>query len=220
MRTVAILPIKSFSETAKTRLAGELTLGPRRALVEAMFADVLTALRRTRSIDRIVVVSSDNNAQQVAGGHGASVVEDSAMGHSDAAMAGIADAIEHGATRALLIPGDCPLLDPKQLEELLAIEVSAPSALIIPDRHGEGTNALLLTPPGALTPSFGAGSAARHHQLARSQGTESHTVEVPTLALDIDTPEDLLELQRTLDTTRGGAAHTRGMLNQLARSRG
>jgi 2-phospho-L-lactate guanylyltransferase len=181
---------------------------------------VLTALRRTRSIDRIVVVSSDNNAQQVAGGHGASVVEDSAMGHSDAAMAGIADAIEHGATRALLIPGDCPLLDPKQLEELLAIEVSAPSALIIPDRHGEGTNALLLTPPGALTPSFGAGSAARHHQLARSQGTESHTVEVPTLALDIDTPEDLLELQRTLDTTRGGAAHTRGMLNQLARSRG
>jgi 2-phospho-L-lactate guanylyltransferase len=220
MSVTAILPIKSFSENAKTRLAGELTLGPRRALVEAMFADVLTALRRTKSIDRIIVVSADHNAQQVAGGHGAIVVEDSAVGHSNAAMAGIADAIEHGATRALLIPGDCPLLDPAELEELLAIEVTAPSALIIPDRHGDGTNALLLTPPDSLTPSFGEGSAERHHQLARNQGAESHTVNVRTLALDVDTPDDLAELQRTLASTRGGAAHTRGMLNQLARSRG
>ena len=220
MSTAAILPIKSFSENAKTRLAGELTLGPRRALIEAMFADVLTALRRTRSIDRIIVVSADNNAQQTAGGHGASVVEDSAVGHSNAAVAGITEALEHGFTRALLVPGDCPLLDPTELEELLAISVSPRSALVVPDRHGEGTNALLLTPPDSLTPSFGEGSAARHHQLADSQGADSRTVNVPTLALDIDTPEDLAELRRVLAETRGGAAHTRGMLNQLQRSRG
>jgi 2-phospho-L-lactate guanylyltransferase len=219
MSTTAILPIKSFNENAKTRLAPELMLGPRRALVEAMFADVLTALRRTQSIDRIVVVSADNNAQQIAWGHGANVVEDSAVGHSNAAAAGIVDAIEHGATRALLIPGDCPLMDPAEIEALLAIPVSAPSALVIPDRHGEGTNALLLTPPDALTPSFGEGSLERHHQLAASQRTEARTITVPTLALDIDTPDDLAELQHTLATTRGGAAHTRGMLNQLARSR-
>jgi 2-phospho-L-lactate guanylyltransferase len=220
MSTAAILPIKSFSANSKTRLAGELTLGPRRALVEAMFTDVLTALRRTKSIDRIIVVSADNTAQQIAAGHGAVIVEDSAVGHSNAAAAGIADALEFGAARVLLVPGDCPLLAPAELEELLALDVPARSALIIPDRHGDGTNALLLSPPDSLTPSFGEGSCERHHQLASSQGTESHTVTVPSLALDIDTPEDLATLQQTLSDTRGGAAHTRGMLNQLLRSRG
>jgi 2-phospho-L-lactate guanylyltransferase len=220
MSTVAILPIKGFKDNAKTRLAGELPLGPRRALVEAMYTDVLTALRRTKAIDTILVVTSDHNAQQIAGGHGAGIVEDSAVGHSNAAAAGIAEALDLGHTRVLLVPGDTPLLDPVELEELLGLQASARSALIVPDRHGDGTNALLLSPPDALTPSFGEGSAERHHQLAAGQGTEAHTVTVRSLALDVDTPEDLVALQATLADTRGGAAHTRGMLNQLQRSRG
>ena len=161
---------RGFKDNAKTRLASELPLGPRKALVEAMYTDVLTALRRTRSIDTILVVSSDHNAQQIAGGHGAGIVEDSAVGHSNAAAAGIAAALELGHTRVLLVPGDTPLLDPTELEELLGLPASARSALIIPDRHGDGTNALLLSPPDALTPSFGEGSAERHHQLAAGAG--------------------------------------------------
>ncbi|WP_249009245.1 2-phospho-L-lactate guanylyltransferase [Conexibacter sp. DBS9H8] len=220
MTTTAVLPIKSFSANAKTRLADELALGPRRALVEAMFTDVLTALRRTAAIDRIVVVSADHGAQRIAGGHGAAIVEDAAVGHSNAASAGIADALTHGADRVLIVPGDCPLLDPGELTELLGLDVPGRTALVIPDRHGSGTNGLLLTPPDALTPAFGEDSAARHHQLAVAQGSEPHTVSVRSLALDIDTPEDLALLTETLAATRGGAAHTRGMLNQLARSRG
>ncbi|HET9075037.1 MAG TPA: hypothetical protein VFN48_10690, partial [Solirubrobacteraceae bacterium] len=129
------------------------------------------------------------------------------------------DAVEQGADRVLLVPGDCPLLDPTELEELLALEVSAPAAIVIPDHEGSGTNGLLLTPPGALTPAFGPGSHARHHQLALAQGSSVHTVAVRSLALDIDTPEDLAALRERLASTRGGAAHTRGMLNQLQRSR-
>jgi 2-phospho-L-lactate guanylyltransferase len=219
MRTAAILPIKSFDNNAKTRLSAELPLGPRKALVEAMFTDVLTALRRTKRIDQMIVVSSDHGAQRIAGGHGASIVEDSAVGHSNAAGAGIAAALEQGFTRVLLVPGDTPLLDPKELDELLGLTVSARSALIIPDRHGDGTNGLVLTPPDAVTPAFGEGSHSRHHELAAAQGTESHTVAVRTLGMDVDTPEDLAALQEMLASTRGGAAHTRGMLNQLQRSR-
>ena len=90
--------------------------------------------------------------------------------------------------------------------------------LIVPDRHGEGTNALLLTPPDAMTPSFGEGSRKRHTELATAQGATPEVVEVASLALDIDTPEDLEELTEMLATTRGRAAHTRGMLSQLMRS--
>jgi 2-phospho-L-lactate/phosphoenolpyruvate guanylyltransferase len=216
--TLAILPIKTLDD-AKTRLAEELDRRPRRALVEAMFSDVLVALRRATLVDQVLVVSRDHNAQRIAGGYGAMVSDDEDSGHNDAAVRGITRAIELGVDRVLLVPGDCPLLDPVQLDELLSRPVEPPCVLIVPDRHGTGTNALLLDPPDAMKPSFGPGSHDRHHRHATAAGITAHTVEVSSLALDLDTPEDLQTVETTLDETRGGAAHTRGMLRQLARSR-
>jgi 2-phospho-L-lactate guanylyltransferase len=217
MRTVAILPIKSFGE-AKQRLAHEFDAPTRRALAQAMFSDVLVALRRTTSVDEIVVVTADNGAQRIAGGYGAMVLDDDDRGHNVAALNGIRHALMSGAERTLLVPGDCPMLDPKELEQMLARPVPERSALIVPDRHGTGTNALVLTPPEAMTPAFGPGSCQRHVEHAQAEKTEPEVVKLSSLALDVDTPEDLAELQNALATSRGGAAHTRGMLSQLARS--
>ena len=163
---VAILPIKSFGE-AKQRLAHEFDAPTRRALAQAMFSDVLVALRRAPSVDETVVVTADNGAQRIAGGYGATVLDDDDRGHNVAALNGIRHALMSGADRTLLVPGDCPMLDPKELEELLARPVPERSALIVPDRHGTGTNALLLTPPEAMTPAFGPGSCQRHVEHAR-----------------------------------------------------
>jgi 2-phospho-L-lactate/phosphoenolpyruvate guanylyltransferase len=218
MPILAVLPIKTL-DAAKQRLAQELDPSPRRALVEAMFSDVLVALRRAKLVDQVLVVSKDHGAQRIAGGYGAMVADDDDRGHNAAALRGIARATDLGIDRVLLVPGDCPLLDPVELDELIARPVQAPSVLIVPDRHGTGTNALLLTPPGAMAPSFGPESHDRHTQNAASAGVAAQTVEVPSLALDLDTPEDLVAVQETLDETRGGAAHTRGMLRQLLRSR-
>ena len=193
MSTIAILPIKSFTD-AKQRLAVELTSGPRQALVEAMFADVLVALRRASSVTDILVVTVDHSAQQIAGGHGATVMDDQQTGHNPAATLGIGHAIERRYERALLVPGDCPTLDPGELDGLLARDARARSALVVPDRHGTGTNALLLTPPDALAPSFGPGSRERHLENAAAAGVVAEAVEVPSLALDVDTPEDLAAL--------------------------
>src|SRR5579875_1473324 len=157
MTTIAILPIKTMG-AAKQRLRDELDAAPRRALVEAMFSDVLVALRRAKLVDLILVVSKDHGAQRIAGGYGAMVADDDDRGHNAAAGRGIDRALELGADRALLVPGDCPLLDPGELDELIAQPAPSPSVLIVPDRHGTGTNALLLTPPAAMTPSFGEGS--------------------------------------------------------------
>jgi 2-phospho-L-lactate guanylyltransferase len=218
MSTCAILPVKGF-EAAKQRLSHELTPGPRRALAEAMYADVLTALRRCAAIRRIIVVSSDNGAQRLAGGHGATVLDERGSGHSSAALIGIALAVEQGIDRALLVPGDCPLLDPRELEQLLSKRPEdARRVTIVPDRHGTGTNALLLSPPDALQPSFGPGSCERHAAAAQAAGLAHEIVNVPTLALDVDTPDDLDALREELGRRHGGAAHTRGMLNQFSRS--
>lgn len=217
-KPIAILPIKTFDQ-AKQRLRDALGPSPRAALVQAMFSDVLVALRRTTQIERVLVVSSDHGAQRIAEGYGATVVDDDQRGHNQAADRGIARALELGASRVLLVPGDCPLLDPAELDALITEHAEPRSVVIVPDRHGTGTNALLLSPPGALRPAFGSLSRARHEQKARAAGVPSATVTVPTLALDLDTPEDLLAIQDALSSGRGGAAHTRGMLAQLARLR-
>jgi len=217
MPTLAILPLKSFA-AAKQRLQEELTPSPRRALAEAMFSDVLIALRRAESVDETLVITADHGAQRTAGGHGAVVLDEQERGHNVAAAKGIRVALERGFGRALLVPGDCPLLDPQQLDELIAHPTQPRSALIVPDRHGTGTNALLLTPPDSLKPAFGPGSCERHVSVAEG-GAATEVVDVPSLALDIDTPDDLDVLQATLATVHGNAAHTRGMLSQLMRSR-
>jgi 2-phospho-L-lactate guanylyltransferase len=219
MTTIAILPIKSL-DAAKKRLRDELDPAPRRALAEAMFSDVLVALRRAILVDQVLVVSKDHGVQRIAGGYGAMVADDDDRGHNAAAARGIARARELGMDRALLVPGDCPLLDPVQLDELLGDPAPSPSVLIVPDRHGTGTNALVLTPPDAMETSFGPGSHERHRQDAADGGVTVRSVELSSLALDIDTPEDLATVEAALQDRHGGAAHTRGMLRQLSRSRG
>jgi 2-phospho-L-lactate guanylyltransferase len=218
MRTAAILPIKRLDQ-AKQRLRFGLAPHDRRALVEAMFCDALVALGRVRELERIVVVSGDRIAQRIAGGYGATVVEDDEHGHNTAAARGIAAVLEDGIDRVLLVPGDCPMLAPQDIVALLTHPAGEPSVLIVPDRHGTGTNALLLTPPEAIAPSFGPDSRRRHLADASAAGVGAEVVELDSLALDIDTSDDLEALHRTLESTHGGAAHTRGMLSQLMRAR-
>lgn len=213
-----MLPLKRL-EGAKRRLAAELPPAPRRALVEAMFCDVLVALRRVRQLERIIVVTSDSGAQRMAGGYGAEVLADDDAGHSRAALRGVARARELGLARALLVAGDCPLLDPAEVDALLSRPLPAAHVAVVPDRHGTGTNALLLAPPDAIEPAFGEGSCARHQELAGDAGVGCEVLAVPSLALDVDTPSDLEAVRAQLAASRGGAARTRGMLSQILRTR-
>jgi 2-phospho-L-lactate guanylyltransferase len=221
MQTLAILPVKRFAN-AKRRLEAALPSGSRRALAEAMFSDVLTALRRVEAIDRVLVVSADPIAQRTAEGHGALTLEDTAESGQDLAVArGAAHARELGAAQVLCLAGDCPLLDPLELDGLLGRPRTAERyAVLVPDRHGTGTNALLLCPPEALQPRYGPDSFARHRKLAEEADLPVEVAELPSLALDVDTPEDFALLQERLAAHRGGAAHTRGMLYQMLRTSG
>jgi 2-phospho-L-lactate guanylyltransferase len=219
MQTVANLPVKRFAG-AKRRLEAALASGARRALAEAMFSDVLTALRRVTAIDEILVVSADAGAQRIAEGYGARAIEDPAESGQDQAVARAAGvARELGAAQILCLAGDCPLIDPLELETLLGKPRTAERfAVVVADRHGTGTNGLLLSPPDAFEPRYGPGSFQRHLELAQAAGAQTEIAEIASLALDVDTPDDLAALQERLAAQRGGAAHTRGMLHQLQRT--
>jgi 2-phospho-L-lactate/phosphoenolpyruvate guanylyltransferase len=220
MRTAAILPIKSFG-AAKQRLSPMLGGGARQALAQAMFSDVLSSLRKVERLDTITVVSADATVDAAARGHGVTVVMDpSESGQSDATVVGIRHALAGGYERVLLVPGDTPLLCPTELDSLLALgEADGMQVVIVPDRHGSGTNALLISPPDAFRPSFGPDSLNRHVTLAQEAGLKHSVEEVPSLSHDVDTPDDLSALAGTLEERRAVAPMTRGALRQLDRAR-
>ena len=168
MNATAVLPVKRF-DAAKQRLAAGIDEPSGAASwPAAMVADVLEAIGEARSIERLIVVTGDPIAQELAAEAGAEVVPDPEdAGHVEAAQAGIARAEAEGAERVVLLAGDCPLLDPRELDRLLT-GVPGSYVGIVPDRHGTGTNALLLSPPGAIVPAFGEGSRDRHVEAARA----------------------------------------------------
>ena len=218
MSTFAVIPIKRL-QNAKQRLADALPTGTRKALAEAMVTDVLIALRRTRLIDAVLVVSGDEGAIALASGYDAldAITDRTDNGHNAAVQLGMRAARERGADRVLLVPGDVPALDPAELDELLARPERGPEVVIMPDRHGSGTNGLLLTGPEVITPAFGPGSRLRHADLAAAAGARCEVAELTSLALDVDTGEDLDALITHLENVHGGAANTRGMLARLGR---
>ena len=218
MTTVAVLPVKRFDD-AKQRLGETMRSGTRRALAEAMLTDVLTALRRSHRVDLTVVITREHAADALARAHDARTIRDpDEPGHNPAAREGVRWAMEQGARRVILVPGDCPALDPTEVDDLLLAHPHDDARVtIVPDRHGTGTNALVLCPPDAIAPSFGIGSRARHEGLAREAGAEARIAEPPSLVLDIDTAEDLAVLRAALEARTGGAAHTRGLLARLGR---
>ena len=219
MRTLAIVPVKSFYE-AKQRLAASLARGSRSSLAQAMFSDVLAALGRVRSIESIVVVTADPAAQQLAHGR-ALVLHDSVQaGQSDAAQIGIRHALATGADRVLLVPGDTPLIDPAEVQDLLeTAEREALAAAIVADRHGTGTNALVLAPPDAIAPAFGPDSLDRHRRLAREADIPHRVIPLASLEHDVDTPEDLAALREALAGVRGRGQRTSGALHQIDHAR-
>ena len=218
-RTAAVLPVKAFAR-AKQRLAEAVPGSPRAELAAAMAGDVLAALGAVDALDLLVVVTAEPRATAAARVAGAVVVHDPAeAGQSAAALLGVAAAVERGAERVLLVPGDCPSLEPGEVGAVLAAGDDAArtvSVIIVADRHGTGTNALLLTPPDAIEPAFGPGSFERHAGLAAAAGASFVVAAAPSLQLDVDTPGDLAALRAALARLPAAAPRTRALLAELA----
>ena len=220
MRTLAVLPVKSFG-LAKQRLGEAVGVDHRRALARAMAGDVLEALGRVQGLDGVILVTAESLDLEAASSSArrfapsVEVVHDpEEAGQSAAALRGIRAAVERGAERVLLVPGDCPALEPDELAALL--REPREGVVIVPDRHGAGTNALLIAPPAALDPAFGPGSFARHAALAHAAGARVRIGRLPSLELDVDTPGDLAALRAALAARSGGAARTRALLEAIA----
>jgi len=220
MKATVVLPVKRFAR-AKSRVVE--TIGPpgRAAILRAMLADVLVALDAAREVERVIMVTGEGRAEKVAMERAKrsptplEVLRDPTdHGHSEAATLGIVRAKALGARCAALLPCDCPLLDPNELDAALS-EFSEGTVGVATDRHGTGTNMLVLSPADAIGPAFGPGSCERHLDRAQRAGYEARLLNVPSLGLDLDTPDDLETLSFLLSSDPGRAPITAAALAEL-----
>lgn len=203
MQATAIIPVKRFGE-AKQRLLERLDRPQRATIVKAMLSDVLGAVTAAEPIERVILITGEGRAERVALHHAQRVKtpvevmrDPEDRGHSEAATLGIVRAKALGAEAVALLPGDCPLLDAAELTS--ALERLEPGRVtVVPDRHGTGTNAVLMAPADAIGPAFGEGSAERHRDRAERAGYEVAIEPLESLALDLDTPDDLSALASAL----------------------
>ncbi len=198
----ALVPVKNLQD-AKQRLASVLSAGERHELFRAMLEDLLSVLSDSRGLAGVVLVTRDEEAAALAARYGAQVLEEEEnRGHTAASSFGARTLAAEGVPGMLQLPADIPLVTPEDIDALLQIHGSAPAVTLAPSRDQRGSNAVACSPPDVMRLRFGDDSYFPHLQRTRALGIEPGIVHRPGLALDVDTPDDLLAFLATPSRTR------------------
>jgi 2-phospho-L-lactate/phosphoenolpyruvate guanylyltransferase len=200
-----LLPIKDLRK-AKQRLAGVLSSEQRFGLAQAMLADTMRAVRGVRFARKIFVATNYEPAMLAAHESGWEVLcEEQQTSESDSVDAASRLCEQQGVTALLRLPLDLPLVQAKDIDELLQLEFAAPGMVIVPSRDGTGTNAILRTPPTLFRSQFGNGSFAKHTAEGERAGARVMVHRNPRIEMDVDDEADLrVLLQQDLSGTETG----------------
>jgi 2-phospho-L-lactate guanylyltransferase len=197
----AIVPVKPLRR-GKSRLAGALSDDERTELNRNLLQNTLKTLSDIRELEEVLVVSRDPAALTVARNYGARTVREDGQPELNTALKRATVVAQVYATRGVLVlPADLPLISREDVLALIERASDPPVIVIAPDRHGKGTNALLISPSGLIEYDFGENSFQRHCERARKAGARLEIVNIPSLGLDLDLPEDL-ELIRKLELAK------------------
>lgn len=196
----AIVPVKPLRR-GKSRLANALSDKERVELNQSLLQHTLKTLKGLKEVEQVLVVSRDPEALTIARQHGARTVRENGQPLLNTALTRATVVAQVYATRGVLIlPADLPLISEEDVLTLIERAANPPVIVIAPDRHGKGTNALLISPAGLIDYDFGENSFEKHCELAKKAGARLEIVDLPTLGLDLDLPEDL-EIVRELEKT-------------------
>jgi 2-phospho-L-lactate guanylyltransferase len=194
----AIVPVKPLRR-GKSRLAGALSEDERTELNRSLLQKTLKTLSELKEVEEVLVISRDPHALTIARNYGARTVRENGQPELNTALKRATVVAQVYATGAVLIlPADLPLVTSEDVLALIERAGDPPSVVIAPDRHGTGTNALLISPSGLIEYDFGENSFQRHCQRAKDAGARLEIVNLPSLGLDLDLPEDL-ELVRQME---------------------
>ena len=192
----AIVPVKPLRR-GKSRLASALSEDERADLNRKLLERTLKTLTNLKEVDQVLVVSRDSSALAIAREMGARTVQEDGTPALNTALKRATVIAQIYASRGVLvIPADLPLLSGEDILTLVDRAINPPVIVIAPDRHQKGTNALLLSPANIIEYDFGPESFKKHCERAHKSGARLEIVNLPTLGLDLDLPEDLVLVRK------------------------
>jgi 2-phospho-L-lactate/phosphoenolpyruvate guanylyltransferase len=196
-RLAAIIPVGTF-EGAKSRLGGSLDAEERHDLVDGLLARTVSTALAVARLDDVLVISPDRAVLERASDLRARTLRQRTKGLRAGLSEARDDVAAGGADAVLVLPIDLPFVTVEAVDAILdaLLASAAPTVILVTDRHGTGTNALAMRPPDVIEFAFGPGSRAAHRALAGAAGARYVELE-STLAMDIDTPEDLVLIGTT-----------------------
>jgi len=189
-----LLPVKDLNN-AKKRLMGVLTPEERCALAGAMLADTIRAVRGVRCAEKVFVVTNYKPVMQLAEKNRWEILrEEQQISESDSVDAASKICEQLSVTGLLRLPLDLPLIQSRDIDELLTVECQAPGLVIVPSRDGTGTNAMMRTPPTLFPSHFGGGSFAKHLAEAERAHARVMVRHNARVEMDVDDEADLRAL--------------------------
>jgi 2-phospho-L-lactate guanylyltransferase len=187
----AIVPVKPLRR-GKSRLAQVLSEEERLGLNSQLLVHTVDTLREIPEIEQVLVVSRDQSALALARAHGARTVQENGAPELNVALTRATIVAKQYATRGvLIIPSDLPMISKEDVSAMIGMVKGPPVVVVAPDRKREGTNALLVCPVGLIEYDYGPHSFERHCLRAQEVGARLEICDLPSLALDMDVPEDL-----------------------------
>jgi 2-phospho-L-lactate/phosphoenolpyruvate guanylyltransferase len=207
----AIVPVKPL-RVGKSRLSGVLNQDERADLNRRLLDHTLDTLTAIPEIEQVLVISRDPAALSLAREHGARTVQENGAPKLNVALARATIVVKNYNIRGVLIvPADLPLLTTQDVQAMLERAKEPPVVVVAPDRRHQGTNALLVCPVGLIDYEFGPDSFERHCQRAIRADARLEIVDLPSLALDMDLPEDLDQVSQEFEGILPGPGDLDGL---------
>jgi 2-phospho-L-lactate guanylyltransferase len=207
---VILVPVKNLS-AAKQRLAAVLDQPARTELAQTMLHDVVAALAAWLRRPACALVTSDPFALELAGEYDFEIIPDpSNPGETGAIEMATNLCVTRGMDSTLVIPADIPLIQASELDEILA-HAHEEGTVLAPAADGRGTNAVFRRPANLFPLRFGNDSFKPHRAAAQATGKPCIVLQLPSIALDVDNPEDLQQL-----LAHPGETRTQSLLRRWA----
>ena len=194
-RLAAVIPVGTLAG-AKTRLGETLDAEERQDLVVRLLSRTVAATLAVEPIHDVLVVSPDREVLRCAAELGARTLRQRSRGLNAGLREARDDVVAGGATALLVLPIDLPFVSSEAIRRVTdaLVALPHPAVVLVPDRHGIGTNALALRPPAVVDFAFGRASRAAHEAAAAAADATYRELDGP-LSFDLDTPDDYVTVE-------------------------
>ena len=196
-KTLVIVPMKQLSD-AKSRLkelmSNEARIEFAKKLLEQTLIRLKTATREYKKTHQIAVLTECKEVRSFVEKRETCVIQSSIINKlSESLSFGVQWARSRGFSAVCIIPAD--LGDPSlaDLKKFIFFPIEHYAMLICPSKDF-GTNALLISPPDAITFNYGRKSFGKHLEIANKRRIKTSILELKSLTFDIDTIKDFKEL--------------------------